>query len=83
MIDAIAGSHNEIVFRETIFTLEAFLAKQSDIIRLAISFAVAHKASTILVEKLTTFDTSQALGMPFEIGRHTQYKLVVYLIPTT
>ena len=49
VVDAIVGSHYEIVLVKAVFTFETFLAKQSDVVDFAIGLAVSYKTSAILV----------------------------------
>lgn len=54
-----------------------------DIVGFAVGLSIAHEARTTLVQILTTLDAFETLGMPLQIWRHTQYKLVVYFTATT
>jgi hypothetical protein len=49
VVDAIVGSHHEIVLVKAVFAFETFLAEQSDVVELAIGLAVSYKTSAILV----------------------------------
>ena len=53
-----------------------------DVVGLAVGLSVAHEARAVLVEVLATLDTLETLGVPFQIGPHPQYKLVVYFTAT-
>ena len=48
-----------------------------DVVDLAVSLTVSHKAGPHLIEQLTTFDALEARGVPFEVGRHAKEELVV------
>ncbi|RNA27716.1 hypothetical protein BpHYR1_010842 [Brachionus plicatilis] len=47
-----------------------------------VGLAVAHKASAALVQVVATLVAFETLGVPFEVGRHTQNVLIVNQIAT-
>jgi hypothetical protein len=80
VIDAMTGSHDKVTLVKALLALETLLAKQPNVVNFTIGLAVAHKTRTILVQIQTALDALQALGVPLEIGRYSEYVLIVYLI---
>lgn len=48
-----------------------------EIINFTVGLPVTHKTSAILIQVLTAFVAPETLRVPFQIGCHSQYELII------
>ena len=81
VVDAVPRPHHQIAAAEAHLALGALDAEEPDVVPLAVGLPVSHEARARLVQVLAALGALEAGGVPLEVWRHPQDKLIVDLTP--